>query len=329
MSILSESNPDKETLLHGLHEDIALSWPFFLAEALCRVLMGFLLILIPPFLVLENLTHLYGWIFFSLALVGLLRAFKAQNLQGFLPALFTAAFTLVFGLVLLVYPLGPMLNLRSVLVLYLLIEGLSGYGFAFQFRHFRHASGSYFTSTMALLIALLLGLGWPEEQHFWQSSTLLGALYCLQGFLLLALALGMEHWVKQEDEKHHKLEPAAPLTLNNPPISRASVSAKALQEAAISQPANPVLERVPEQQRTLLGVTPVAAPVLQPVLSQPVSNSTPLEPQATLPVFPSTASASEGSTTDLAEATLSPVTAPLTPLVSSIHSKPFDPYANV
>lgn len=187
--------PTEEEAIQAHRQQMAGSWPYFLADALTRISLGMVVIVVPPFLVLANLTHLYGWILLLLAVVGLLRAFKSLHLEGFLPALIASAFTLVFGLVLLVYPLGPLLDLRAVLLLYLLIEGISDLTFAYQFQSFRHAAGAYFTGSLALVMALVLAFGWPETRHFWQSSTLLGTLYSLQGFLLLALALGMKRFV--------------------------------------------------------------------------------------------------------------------------------------
>jgi uncharacterized membrane protein HdeD (DUF308 family) len=177
----------------GQYQDVIEDcWRLFLGEAMVRIALGALFVIVPSYLPPTVLKEFYGSILLAAALALLVRSFYSRALPGFLPSLVDGVFTLVFSLVLLVYPPEPAINLRMVIVFYLLVEAMAQLIFASRFLMFQHAGGLFCCGLLALLFSMVISLNWPPAQYFWMSGLLLGLLYLLQGFIGMAMAMAME-----------------------------------------------------------------------------------------------------------------------------------------
>jgi uncharacterized membrane protein HdeD (DUF308 family) len=176
-------------------------WALFLAEGAVLVLLGIMAVTIPS-ISSENFTGAMGWIFLVSGAVGLGAAYWARQAPGFWWSLVSALLALFVGIVLVAnraynlyggmmgWPFENVGPLRTILVLFFLVEGLVSIMFAFEHRH--HLSGRWLgmlaSGAVDIVLAVIIIFDLPGS-----SAWTMGLLVCINmilgGVALIAMGL--------------------------------------------------------------------------------------------------------------------------------------------
>jgi uncharacterized membrane protein HdeD (DUF308 family) len=174
--------PDMQTI-------IARHWKLFLAEGILLTLLGIGAIIVPPIAGLA-VTLLLGWLFLVGGIFGLVVTYWARELPGFWWSLFSAALSVLAGLVLIARPMEGLLTLTVVLTAFFILEGVASIMFALE--HKRELSGRWGWVVAAgvfdLLIAVMIFVGLPGSAA-WAIGLLVGINMVFGGASLIGMAL--------------------------------------------------------------------------------------------------------------------------------------------
>jgi uncharacterized membrane protein HdeD (DUF308 family) len=174
--------PDMQTI-------IARHWKLFLAEGILLTLLGIGAIIVPPIAGLA-VTLLLGWLFLVGGIFGLVVTYWARELPGFWWSLFSAALSVLAGLVLIARPMEGLLTLTVVLTAFFILEGVASIMFALE--HKRELSGRWGWVVAAgvfdLLIAVMIFAGLPGSAA-WAIGLLVGINMVFGGASLIGMAL--------------------------------------------------------------------------------------------------------------------------------------------
>lgn len=164
-------------------------WKLFLAEGIVLVLLGIGAIIVPPIAGLV-ITVFIGWLFLIGGIFGLLVTYWAREMPGFWWSLFSAALSILAGLVLIARPMEGLLTLTVVLTAFFILEGIASIMFALE--HKRELSGRWGWVVAAgifdLLIAVLIFAGLPGSAA-WAIGLLVGINMVFGGSSLIGMAL--------------------------------------------------------------------------------------------------------------------------------------------
>jgi uncharacterized membrane protein HdeD (DUF308 family) len=176
------STPDMQSI-------ITKHWKLFLAEGIVLVLLGIGAILVPPIAGLA-VTLLIGWLFLIGGIFGLIVTYWAKELPGFWWSLFSAALSVLAGLVLIARPMEGLLTLTVVLTAFFVLEGIASIMFALD--HKRELSGRWGWVVAAgvfdLVIAVMILAGLPGSAA-WAIGLLVGINMVFGGSSLIGMAL--------------------------------------------------------------------------------------------------------------------------------------------
>ena len=106
---------------------------FFFAEGIFLVVLGALAIFLPLFATI-TITIILAWIFLASGIVGLMTTFGARQAPGFWWSLVSAIIAIAVGVVLLLEPIAGALSLTLVLIVFFVVEGISGIMYALEHR---------------------------------------------------------------------------------------------------------------------------------------------------------------------------------------------------
>jgi uncharacterized membrane protein HdeD (DUF308 family) len=175
------SSPYNRTDLPQLH------WGWFLAFGILLIGLGVAAISAP---LVATLTAelLFGWLLVISGIAHGFHAYKAHNWKGSLLQIVLGVFSVVVGIMLLLYPLRGVLSLTLVLAIFFVAEGIAKIIMAVQL----HSTPKWGWLLVSGLLGILLGaLIWVEfpSTAAWVLGVLLGIDLIFSGAVLVMLAL--------------------------------------------------------------------------------------------------------------------------------------------
>jgi uncharacterized membrane protein HdeD (DUF308 family) len=180
---------DASRLQQAVAQSIRDHWVLFLVEGVILVILGVLAIVIPPIATLA-VTILIGWLFIISGIVGLITTFMARQAPGFWWSLLSAVLAIAAGLVLLIWPLGGVLTLTLLLIVFFTIEGVLTIMYALE--HKKELSGRWgwmlASGIIDLVLAAIIFAGLPGTAA-WAIGLLVGINLLFGGASMIAMAL--------------------------------------------------------------------------------------------------------------------------------------------
>lgn len=160
-----------------------------LFEGVVFTLLGFIAIALPGISTLS--TELFiGWLLIFAGAVQLYRTIKSRHAPGFLGSLLISLLYIVFGILLLVFPIAGILSLTVLLTIFFIAEGIAKIILGIQLRPFRRWGWFLLNGILALIIAYIIWSGWPGTA-FWVLGLLVGINMIFFGISLMFLAWGI------------------------------------------------------------------------------------------------------------------------------------------
>lgn len=156
-----------------------------LFEGILFILLGMAAIAVPGIFTL-GIELLLGWIFLIGGVIQLYRSFKSRNGSGFVPSILTALFYIIFGVLLLAFPITGIVSLTILISAAFLIDGLGKTALAIQARPFEGWGWILFSGLLSLAMALIIISGLPGTAA-WVIGLLVGINMLFFGFSLLAI----------------------------------------------------------------------------------------------------------------------------------------------
>jgi uncharacterized membrane protein HdeD (DUF308 family) len=130
---------------------------------------------------------LIGWIFVVSGVVSILQALRAANWRGFLWSLIGALLALGVGAILLLYPLTGVISLTLLMAAFFFAGGITRLVLAWQLRPKDHWGWLLLSGVLAVVLAVLIVLQWPEAS-VWIIGLFVGIDLVFTGSTLLMLA---------------------------------------------------------------------------------------------------------------------------------------------
>ncbi len=184
---MSSGNLDK--LQSAVAQSIRDHWVLFLVEGVILVILGVVAIVVPPIATLA-VTILIGWLFLISGIVGLITTFMARHAPGFWWSLLSAVLAIAAGLVLLIWPLGGVVTLTLLLIVFFTIEGVLTIMYALE--HKKELSGRWgwmlASGIVDLILAAIIFAGLPGTAA-WAIGLLVGINMLFGGTSMIAMAL--------------------------------------------------------------------------------------------------------------------------------------------
>ena len=161
----------------------------FLFEGIIFTLLGMIAIALPGVSTLS--TELFiGWLLLFGGSVQLYRTIKSRKAPGFLGSLLMSVLYLVFGILLIAFPIAGILSLTLLLTLFFMAEGIAKIILGFQLRPFPQWGWFLINGFVALAMAYIIWSGWPGSA-FWVLGLLVGINMIFFGISLIFLAWGL------------------------------------------------------------------------------------------------------------------------------------------
>lgn len=155
-------------------------------EGVLITILGMLAVALPGISTIS--TELFiGWLFLIGGAVQCYRSVAARHSQGFAGSLLVSLMYVIFGILLLVYPLTGIISLTLVLTFFFIVEGISKIILGFQMRSFSQWGWFILSGIIALLMAYIIYAGWPGTA-LWVLGLLVGINMIFFGITLLFFA---------------------------------------------------------------------------------------------------------------------------------------------
>ena len=190
---MSINQPDIDRLERALAQSIHEHWKLFMFEGGVLLVLGVAAILIPPIASLAVAIFL-GWLFLVSGMVGLLTTYWMRHAPGFWWSLLSAVLALVVGVVLIGWPVGGILSLTLVLIVFFLIEGIASIMFALEHRRQLPERWGWMLASgiVDLILAAVILMGLPGTAA-WAIGLLVGINMVFGGIALIAMAMTARH----------------------------------------------------------------------------------------------------------------------------------------
>lgn len=158
-------------------------------EGVIFILLGFLAVFLPGLSTLS--TELFiGWLLIFGGAVQCYRTIKAGlHSTGFIGSILMSILSLVFGVLLILFPAAGVISLTLLLMIFFIAEGIAKIVFGIQLRHTRTWGWFIFNGILALIMGFIIWAGWPGTA-FWVLGLLVGINMIFFGATLIFLALG-------------------------------------------------------------------------------------------------------------------------------------------
>jgi len=186
---MSMGSGDINKLQSAVAQAVREHWVLFLVEGVILVILGVLAIVVPPIATLAVAIFI-GWLFLISGIVGLVTTFMARNAPGFWWSLLSAVLAVACGLVLLIWPVGAVVSLTLLLIVFFTIEGVVSIMYALE--HKKELSGKWgwmlASGVIDLILAVLILAGLPGTAA-WALGLLVGINMLFGGASLIAIAL--------------------------------------------------------------------------------------------------------------------------------------------
>lgn len=160
-----------------------------LFEGVIFVILGFLAVALPGISTLSAELFI-GWLLVFGGAVQLYRAIQGRHAPGFIGSLLTSLLYLIFGILLVLYPVAGIFSLTILLIIFFIAEGIAKIILGLQLRPFRRWGWFLLNGVLALIMAFIIWAGWPGTA-FWVLGLLVGINMIFFGLSLIFLALGI------------------------------------------------------------------------------------------------------------------------------------------
>jgi uncharacterized membrane protein HdeD (DUF308 family) len=186
---MSRPASDLEAMGSRFRAALRRHWVMFLIEGLILLVLGAAAIVVPEVATLA-VTLFLGWLLFVSGVVGLVSTFRMHQAPGFAWSLLSALLGIVAGAVLIWWPMGGILSLTLVMIIFFVIEGVASIMFALE--HRRQYSGRWgwmlASGVIDLVLAVIIAVGFPGTAA-WAIGLLLGINMVFGGAALISMAL--------------------------------------------------------------------------------------------------------------------------------------------
>jgi len=185
------TNPsnDVQQLRSVFRATVGHHWVLFLSEGIALLILGTLAIIVPALASLAA-TLILGWILLLSGIVGLIATIRARHAPGLWWSLISALIGVVAGALLLGWPLRGMFSLTTVLIAFLILEGVVSILYALE--HRRGLSGRWSWMLASGILDLVLGgilLAGLPGSAVWALGIIIGINMLFGGWALIVMAL--------------------------------------------------------------------------------------------------------------------------------------------
>lgn len=159
-----------------------------IVEGVIFTILGFLAVALPGISTL-SVELFIGWLLVFAGAVQLFRTLKAgRQATGFVGTLLTSILYIIFGILLLVFPVQGILSLTFLLSLFFIVEGIAKIVLGFQLRPVPRWGWFILNGILALIMAFIILVGWPGTA-FWILGLLVGINMIFFGISLIFLGV--------------------------------------------------------------------------------------------------------------------------------------------
>ena len=160
-----------------------------IVEGVIFTILGFLAVALPGLSTL-SIDLFIGWLLVFAGAIQFYRTVKSgPHASGFVGSLLTSILYLVFGVLLILFPVAGIFSLTVILTLFFIAEGIAKIVLGFQLRPFTNWGWFILNGILALAMAFIIWAGWPGTA-FWVLGLLVGINMIFFGISLLFLGLG-------------------------------------------------------------------------------------------------------------------------------------------
>ena len=179
---------------------VRLHWHFFLAQGVIMIVLGVLAVIWPQLSTVAVDVYV-GWLFLLSGVVGCITMFFAPGASAFFWSLFTAAFSLFVGVLLLWHPIEGVISLTLVLIAFFIAEGVFQIAASLSYRDaFPNSWGWMLASGIAdLILAGLIVSGWPGTAT-WALGLIVGVNLISSGIAITMVAVTGRRLVRTVDK---------------------------------------------------------------------------------------------------------------------------------
>lgn len=165
-----------------------------IVEGMLFTILGLLSIAMP---VLSTLSAeiFIGWLLIFGGAFQFYRTFQAYESSSFFWSLITSSLYIVFGILLLLYPLAGMFSLTILLIGFFIAEGVGKIILSLKMRPRAPWGYFLFSGIIALILAFIIWSGWPNTA-LWTIGSLFGIYMVFFGISLLFLAYNQPKEIK-------------------------------------------------------------------------------------------------------------------------------------
>ena len=160
-----------------------------LFEGIIFSLLGLAAIALPVISTLSTELFL-GWLLIFGGIVQLYRAFKGCHAPGYIGTILLSALYIIFGVLLLVFPIAGVLSITLLLTLFFIAEGIAKIILGIQLRPSQYWGWLILNGILALILAYIIWAGWPGSA-FWVLGILVGINMLFFGISLIFLSCGI------------------------------------------------------------------------------------------------------------------------------------------
>lgn len=178
------TNPFKELTMNLIQSNRKV----LLFEGILFFILGIMAVALPVVFTI-GFELLIGWLFIIGGGFQTYRVLTEQHKPGFIWSLLTALLYIIFGVLLIAYPIAGALSLTLLLTFFFILEGLTKIVLAFKIRPFRNWGWMLFSGLISLFLAAVIWSGWPES-GLWVIGLLVGINMVFFGLSLIFMGLG-------------------------------------------------------------------------------------------------------------------------------------------
>lgn len=158
-------------------------------EGIVFTFLGCLAVAVPGISTL-SMELFIGWLFLLGGIVAGYRSFKSRESAGFIGSFLVALMYVIFGILLLVYPMAGIISLTLVLTFFFIVEGISKIILGFQWRPENKWGWMIFSGIISLAMAGIIFAGWPGTA-LWVIGLLVGINMIFLGISLIFLGFNI------------------------------------------------------------------------------------------------------------------------------------------
>ena len=175
------------------------------ALGILTVFLGMVALMAPLFSGLAIAT-LIGLVLVVGGIAGIIYAFGSSSFKEGIWKFLFGGITLLFGIIMCVYPVAGLSALTIILTIFFVLEGITKIVLAFKFKPIEGWGWILFSGIIALLFAALIFIQWPFS-GMWAVGITVGVWLLMYGLSMVSFgATGKEAVVRIQDERLSLME---------------------------------------------------------------------------------------------------------------------------